>query len=308
MLVHAVALVSGLFPLLLLLLLLLLRPASALQFGVQDLTGATLDPLLTFDTQISRTQGGQYTGTFPTEIGRLTLLTRLRFAKNGGSSIGISGTLPTELGTLTLLREINLQNAPYLTGTIPSELGNLLLLTKLQLTADVPLISGTLPSSLGRLGATGSTLDLRVGLPRLSGLAMPLWVPQLFEGRLEEYMNTSPEQSGTIPSTIGRLTALQRLTLGGKLSGTFPREIGDLPIEFLLVDFENTGSPGRALAAGPIFTPAQGFQSCVLPNTFDSAASVLCANTCSETGNRCRDGGDSTGGTARCDFGTQVRT
>ncbi|KAK3242273.1 hypothetical protein CYMTET_48030 [Cymbomonas tetramitiformis] len=66
------------------------------------------------------------TGTVPTELGELTLMTSLKLYDNS-----LTGTLPTELGELTLMTYLEL-SVNSLTGTVPTELGELTLMTSLQ--------------------------------------------------------------------------------------------------------------------------------------------------------------------------------
>lgn len=81
---------------------------------------------------------------FPTELARLTTLTRLSLR----SSNALEGTLPTLLGQLTLLRELDLHYLLAITGTIPTEVG--LLTNLLTLHLQHTRLSGTIPTELGQ--------------------------------------------------------------------------------------------------------------------------------------------------------------
>lgn len=64
-------------------------------------------------------------------------------------SSGISGTLPTELGYLSVLTRLD-ESTSSLSGSLPSELGLLSALTELWIDGN-PMLSGSLPSELGRM-------------------------------------------------------------------------------------------------------------------------------------------------------------
>lgn len=67
-----------------------------------------------------RVSSNQFVDQIPDSIGEFSLLDDLWIANNA-----ISGTLPTQLGTLQLLTELIVYNNPNLSGTIPTELGSL---------------------------------------------------------------------------------------------------------------------------------------------------------------------------------------
>jgi hypothetical protein len=81
-------------------------------FGVQCDTTST--EVLALDLH-SNNLGGELRGTLPTELGYLTYLTSLNFARND-----LSGTLPTELGRLSRLGLLNLEKN-HIGGTLPSK-------------------------------------------------------------------------------------------------------------------------------------------------------------------------------------------
>ena len=87
--------------------------------------------------------GNGLVGTIPSELGRLSKLTRLWLSGNE-----LSGSIPAALGNLTALKDLDLSNNQF-TGPIPRELGNLPKLTDLNLSRNQ--FNGSLPSELGNL-------------------------------------------------------------------------------------------------------------------------------------------------------------
>eukprot|EP01126_Amoeba_proteus_P027529 TRINITY_DN27323_c0_g1_i1.p1 TRINITY_DN27323_c0_g1~~TRINITY_DN27323_c0_g1_i1.p1 ORF type:complete len:103 (-),score=19.80 TRINITY_DN27323_c0_g1_i1:24-332(-) len=64
-------------------------------------------------------------GTFPSELGRLSLVYSMEF-----QGLNISGSLPTEIGNLEMLNYLDL-SGNQITSPIPTELGRLTQLTTL---------------------------------------------------------------------------------------------------------------------------------------------------------------------------------
>ena len=136
-------------------------------------------------------------GTFPSELGLLTTLTKLE----PSFSPLLGGCIPTEIGMLTALTYLQLISN-RLTGTNTSEIGNLRELSFLLLEDN--LISGPIPSEIGEL----STQLLYA----------------FFQGN---------HLSGPVPSELGRLTVLQMLQLQCNLGldPNVPAELGNVSVQ-----------------------------------------------------------------------------
>lgn len=115
----------------------------------------------------------------------------------------MQGSLPSELGRLTKLRTLHIERN-WLTGPIPAEIGNMSALESLRLIATFSPSweMRALPHELGKLSELRD-LTLSGGIHRLSTVA------------------------GTIPTTIGHLSHLQRLDVSFNffLTGTIPTEL-----------------------------------------------------------------------------------
>ena len=151
-------------------------------------------------------------GLLPPEIALVNAKGELReisLAKNR-----LSGTLPPALGgqAASLMSFDATDN--HLSGTIPSQFASLSQLQVLYLRNNS--LSGTLPVGLGGgIGEVGSGGEENGGL----GLEKLRYLEAHSNARL----------SGTLPSSIGRMTHLYTLNLHGcALSGTLPTELGEL--------------------------------------------------------------------------------
>ncbi|KAH7548321.1 hypothetical protein JRO89_XS14G0102000 [Xanthoceras sorbifolium] len=131
-----------------------------------------------------------FTGTFPTEVGKLQNLHLMYLSDNQ-----ISGEIPISLGNLSLLEELSLENNK-LSGIIPSSLGNLKQLSLLNLSLND--LSGTIPEQVFNIPFLLISLNL-----------------------------AQNQLIGSIPSTIGNLKVLSQFDVSSnKLSGEISNEIG----------------------------------------------------------------------------------
>lgn len=85
---------------------------------------------------------GSYESTIPTEIGLLTQVTYMYFARP------MTGTIPSTISQMTLLSYLSFSDS-QLTGTIPSSISQLTRLTGLSFYDN--LLTGTIPSSFSQL-------------------------------------------------------------------------------------------------------------------------------------------------------------
>ncbi|KAK3264720.1 hypothetical protein CYMTET_26558 [Cymbomonas tetramitiformis] len=134
-------------------------------------------------------QHNHLTGTLPTELGELTVMTEMRLQHNH-----LTGTLPTEMGKLTAMNALQLSDI-RLTGTLPTELGELTAMTEMQLQHN--RLTGTLPTELGELTAMNEI--------------------QLQHNRL----------TGTLPTELGELTAMNEISVSAnpELCGEVPADV-----------------------------------------------------------------------------------
>ncbi|MEQ8546343.1 MAG: LamG-like jellyroll fold domain-containing protein, partial [Cyclobacteriaceae bacterium] len=153
-------------------------------------------------------------GTFPPEIGNLTLLTDLRLGDNQ-----LTGTLPIQIGNLTQLNDIYLQ-FNQLSGDIPVELGSLTSLNNLNLAGNQ--FSGTIPTELGSLS---QLIYLDLSSSPLTGT-----IPSSFANldALQFLYITSSGLSGDLPTVLGEMNALEVLLLNdNQFSGSIPLELAN---------------------------------------------------------------------------------
>ena len=182
------------------------------------------------------------TGTIPSTIGEFTALTSLFLQETE-----VHGTLPTELGKLTdLISTVALSDC-LLTGTLPTELGRWIALPNLFL--DGNSFIGTIPSEIGRMNSMVSFEtaynDLSGTIPTEIGNCRRLEDFGVFgngriNGSMTDVISRLPTTiknafigdlslSGSIPSTVGRLSLLEILNARlNVLTGTLPTELGNL--------------------------------------------------------------------------------
>jgi Leucine-rich repeat (LRR) protein len=162
-------------------------------------------------------------GTIPAEISLLTNLEHLNFEGNH-----LKSYIPTEIGLLTALN-LFFASATYLTGTIPTELGQLVQLRDLSISGSSftgSNLTGKLPTELGLL--TASTL-LLIGDLNLQAGAIPSEI-----GNLKELTRLSLMGNGltnSLPSELGMLTVLTSLTIrNNDFTGGIPSQLGSLTL------------------------------------------------------------------------------
>ncbi|KAL5734403.1 hypothetical protein ACOSP7_032264 [Xanthoceras sorbifolium] len=132
-----------------------------------------------------------FTGTFPTEVGKLQNLHLMYLSDNQ-----ISGEIPISLGNLSLLEELSLENNK-LSGIIPSSLGNLKQLSLLNLSLND--LSGTIPEQVFNIPFLLISLNL-----------------------------AQNQLVGSIPSTIGNLKVLSQFDVARFFHGSIPPSLGPL--------------------------------------------------------------------------------
>jgi hypothetical protein len=146
------------------------------------------------------------TGTISSNVGKLSKLTELNIWTNEG----LTGSLPTQLGLLTLLTQVYMLSSrfsgPRLSGSIPSELGKLSQLTNLVMSGYQ--FSGTIPTELSRL----TLLDwLYLQRNELSG-SIPSELGRLTKlGELDVSANTA--LTGTVPASLCNLIGSNNLVV-----------------------------------------------------------------------------------------------
>ncbi|CAB9516602.1 receptor-like protein kinase precursor [Seminavis robusta] len=169
-------------------------------------------------------------GSIPSEIGMATNLLELFLNAND-----LEGTIPSEVGLLSLLHVLDL-TYNELSGSIPSEIGQAQSLQRLKLGLKSGM-RGTLPTSLALLS---NLQELDLYKNSLEGSLQP----ELFYLRtnsstevsmtpswpnLTTLILTDNRLSGSLPSEIGLLGALERLFLArNKLESQLPTELGSL--------------------------------------------------------------------------------
>jgi Leucine-rich repeat (LRR) protein len=166
--------------------------------------------------------GNGLTGTLPSEIGNLPMLTVLRITgteifcgKYCHDLMYLSGPIPAEIGNLANLRELNLWGNQL--TSLPPEIGNLVNLRELYLWGN-PLM--TLPPEIGNLA---NLQVLNVASSQLTSL--PPVIGNLLN--LQE-LNVNFNQLASLHPGIGNLSSLQKLSLTGNLLTSLPREICNL--------------------------------------------------------------------------------
>ena len=191
----------------------------------------------------------QLSGAIPAELGNLSNLTGLNLSGNQ-----LSGTIPSELGKLSNLTGLNL-SGNQLSGTIPSELGKLSNLTGLELRGNQ--LSGCVPEGMRNVDTDNS---FALGLPFcekdettdravlwavyeamdgdkwpnkshwLSDEPLSRWAGVYTDnnGRVIRLFLGNIPFSGSIPPELGKLSELQVLRIGNRLTGSIPPELGKL--------------------------------------------------------------------------------
>lgn len=135
----------------------------------------------------------------------------------------ISGTFPTEIGKLTNIREFSV-GFTLVTGSLPSEVAQLGKIRRFDL--NNAALSGTIPEEL-YLGPYPDGLALIMGYNNFTGTI------STNIGRLEPFgflhFSGNPNLGGTIPTELGLLKGLQKIHLHGSgFSGDIPDELCEL--------------------------------------------------------------------------------
>ncbi|KAH6763907.1 hypothetical protein C2S51_015156 [Perilla frutescens var. frutescens] len=159
-------------------------------------------------------RNNSFMGSIPMHLSNLSNLQVLDFSFN---PLDDDGIIPEDLGRLRNLQVLILQGN-RLSGVIPSPIFNISTLKILALTSNE--LSGGLPSELCK--NLPFLEELYVGGNQLSG-KIPSNLSQC--GTHLQYLGLSINMfSGGIPTTIGELTTLEHLELGGNnLNGVLPR-------------------------------------------------------------------------------------
>ncbi|CAB9522417.1 leucine rich repeat [Seminavis robusta] len=176
-----------------------------------DLSGTIPSRIQEFSNLQTLEMSGNFTGTIPSEIGLLSLLTSLIFFSNEL----LQGIIPSELFNLTTLERFNLIESD-ISGSLATSLGQWKRLTDLRI--DDARLSGTIPSSISELenlqicSLKGNNL---VGtLPPISQMA-PL--ERMF---LSETQVTGPIPASWLPPSLKFLELNDN-----QLSGVVPERI-----------------------------------------------------------------------------------
>ncbi|WP_420441702.1 Ig-like domain-containing protein [Candidatus Palauibacter sp.] len=156
-------------------------------------------------------------GEIPAELGDLTELRSLRFARHRHR---LTGPIPAQLANLANLESLLLYSNA-LEGEIPPELGSLEALVQLRLHTNE--LEGAIPPELGDLS---SLTDLSLQDNELEG-AIPAELGDLAELR---WLNLQHNRlQGSIPVELAALPRLRRLDIAGnRLTGAVPREFGSV--------------------------------------------------------------------------------
>ncbi|KAL3943047.1 MAG: hypothetical protein SGBAC_002866 [Bacillariaceae sp.] len=133
----------------------------------------------------------------------------------------LKGTFPTEIGFLTMLKHISLPNN-HIGGSMPSELGNLKHLKTMQVSFNN--IIGAIPPSFGRLTMLES-LELQ---HNQISKGLPLELGNL--EALKEFKANDNKLEGSIPIEFFSMLDLETLNLeSNNISGQIPTALVDLP-------------------------------------------------------------------------------
>ncbi len=195
------------------------------------------------------------------------------------SGLGLDGEIPTELGSLANLRSLDLSDN-QLTGPIPPELGDLVNLQELYLGGNTltgcvpdglrdvssndfasldlpfcsehPCVSGGAVVDVTNTGLLSDCETLLAARDTLAGTAALNWAANIpiteWDGatvhrtqqRVTELNLSNRELAGEIPSELGNLASLQRLSLyDNQLTGEIPTELGNLHNLHTLSLFDN---------------------------------------------------------------------
>jgi hypothetical protein len=168
---------------------------------------------------------GEVSGSLPTEIGMLTLLTGIVVLENN-----MEGTLPTEIGGLTQMFDSFELRGNRFSGEIPYEFGFLTGLTGSfilnQEVDDEATLGGTIPPELSELTQLQKSFVLH-GLHSSGSLPSELFALSLLTEQFQ--ISNNGELGGTLPTEVGLISGAKELLLNGnQFTGPIPTEVGTL--------------------------------------------------------------------------------
>ena len=190
------------------------------------------------------------TGEIPPELGNLSDLQHLNLSDNN-----LTGGIPTELGDLSNLQELYL-GGNRLSGCVPDELrdipSNDFASLDLPFCSQHPCVSGGAVVDTSNPGLLSDCEMLLAARDTLAGTAALNWAANIpiteWDGatvhrtqqRVTELNLSNRELAGEIPSELGNLASLQRLSLyDNQLTGEIPTELGNLHNLHTLSLFDN---------------------------------------------------------------------
>jgi len=241
------------------------------------LTGTLSSQLWAFNALQGFNVGGNLlSGTIGTDIGRMTDLKGLHLFENM-----YHGTLPTEIGNLGDLTYFRLFDNS-LNGTIPTEVGRLTLLEEMLMNDN--MFSSNIPSEIGLLQNIG---DLRLHHNGFNGT-----IPEEFYNFPYIYqfdISNAPDITGTISTSIGKLTSLEVLRLSStRISGTIPSELG-LCTRLVLAWLHRTELTGSMPLEVCVLNQLQYLQTDCNPDTAPAVSCLqgCCTSCCDRTTQQC---------------------
>ena len=201
---------------------------SEVHLSNNDLTGTFPSELLelTLLTYLSL-EFNKLRGRIPAEISRLTSLELLRLDGND-----ISGQIPAAIGSLQQLRVLSLEDN-HLTGTLPDELNDLLMLETLNLQRESSTLDDSSPTdddSPERIGGGihGPLLSLHDATNLrsvfLSGNSLSGSIPYTFldsvaDKTKEVFINVEDNQlTGTLPASLAQFSQMNFYAAGNKIT------------------------------------------------------------------------------------------
>jgi Leucine-rich repeat (LRR) protein len=166
---------------------------------------------------VTDSQGSWYrtSGTIPTELGTLTMLTSFNL-----HSTLVNSTIPTEIGKLTSLRSLSITGNWRLSGTVPTEFGLLTALTSVSFYDGI--LGFPFPTEVGNLPV----------LRTLNGCGNPFEAIPTEIGNVGATLRSltfcSADLTGALPSEMGMLTSMTFLDVSSNGLTTFPTEFGNM--------------------------------------------------------------------------------
>ena len=205
---------------------------------IEDWSGVVLDGTPGRVTEL-RLRNLGLTGEIPPELGSLSDLQHLNLRDNH-----LTGGIPTELGDLSNLQELYL-GGNTLTGCVPDGLrdvsNNDLASLGLSFCSEHPCVSGGAAEDTSNPGLLSDCETLLAARDTLAGTATLNWAADTpiadwngvtvhrTQQRVTELQLDSRDMTGEIPTELGNLSKLQRLSLyNNQLTGEIPDELGSL--------------------------------------------------------------------------------